>query len=104
MYNKSEKVSIQDKLKQANKVIEDLKNNIYTEKEEPQMPKYVSLVITRDKPHLVFDKKHYDKRLNLKMCLPEEYDIHEQIMLLKIKVKEKYGASFIGNENIFNFT
>ena len=100
---KSEKVSIQDKLKQANKVIEDLKNNIYPEKEETQMPKYVSLVITRDKQHLVFDKKHYDKRLNLKMCLPEEYDIHEQIMLLKIKVKEKYGASFIGNENIFNY-
>jgi hypothetical protein len=63
----------------------------------------VSLVITRDKPNLVLHKKHYDKRLNLKMCLPEEYDIHEQIMLLKIKVKEKYGASFIGNENIFNY-
>jgi hypothetical protein len=38
------------------------------------------------------------------MVLPEEYDINEQIMLLKIKVKQKYGAYFIGNENIFNYS
>jgi len=41
---KSEKVSIQDKLKQANKVVYDLENNIYPEKEGIQLPKYVSLV------------------------------------------------------------
>ena len=40
---KSEKVTIQDKLKQANKVVEDLKNNIYPEKNEKQIPKCVSL-------------------------------------------------------------
>ena len=38
---KSEKVTIEDKLKQANKVIEDLKNNIYPEKNEKQTPKCV---------------------------------------------------------------
>ena len=38
---KSEKVTIEDKLKQANKVIEDLKNNIYPEKNEKQIPKCV---------------------------------------------------------------
>ena len=100
---KSEKVSIKDKLKQANKVVDDLEKNIYPEKEGIQLPKYVSLINTRGKQHLVFDKMHHDNRLNLKMVLPEEYDINEQIMSLKVKVKQKYGAYFIGNENIFNY-
>jgi hypothetical protein len=93
---KSEKVSIQDKLKQANKVIEDLKNNIYPEKEEPQMPKYVSLVITRDKPHLVYEKRVNGNRLALKMVLPLEHDLQEQISILNEKIGLKYtGESII---------
>jgi hypothetical protein len=100
---KSEKVSIKEKLKQANKVVEDLENDIYPEKNENILPKYVSLVIMREKIHLVFDKNHYGKRLNLKMVLPKEYDIHEQIMNLKIKVREKYGSCLIDNHYMFNF-
>jgi hypothetical protein len=101
---KSNKITIQEKLAEANKVVDDLENDIYPEKEGIQLPKYVSLINTRGKEHLVFDKIHSDDRLNLKMVLPEEYDINEQIMLLKIKVKQKYGAYFIGNENIFNYS
>ena len=41
------------------------------------------------------NKKHNDKRLTLKMGLPEEYNIQEQIILLKLKVNEKYGVNFI---------
>jgi hypothetical protein len=100
---KSSSMSIQEKLAQANKVADDLENDIYPEKSEPTLPKYVSLVISRDKPHLVFEKIHLDKKLNLKMVLPEEYDINEQIMLLKIKVREKYGECLIGNDIIFNY-
>jgi len=100
---KSSSISIQDKLAQANKVVDDLENDIYPEKSEPTLPKYVSLVISRDKPHLVFEKIHLDKILNLKMVLPKEYDINEQIMLLKIKVREKYGECLIGNDIIFNY-
>ena len=37
------------------------------------------------------------------MVLPKEYDINEQIMLLKIKVREKYGECLIGNDVIFNY-
>lgn len=104
MTTKSEKVSIQEKLNQANKVVEDLDNNIYPEKEGLQLPKYVSLVNMRGKNHLVFEKIHHnEKRLNLKMVLPNEYDLHDQIMLLKIKVREKYGFSAIGNDIIFNY-
>ena len=101
--SKSNKISIQEKLNHANKVVQDLENNIYPEKDSLQLPKYVSLINTRGKQHLVFDKIDYGQRLNLKMVLPDEYDIHEKIMILKIKVREKYGAYFIGNENIFNY-
>lgn len=100
---KSGKVTILDKLIQANKVVEDLENNIYPEINVPILPKYVSLINFRGKPHLVFEKIHLEKRMNLKMVLPENYDIHEQVMNFKIKVREKYGASFIGNENMFNY-
>jgi hypothetical protein len=89
---------------QANKVIDNLENDIYPEKDEQTLPKYVSLVVSRDKPHLVYEKRIINgKRLNVKMVLPEEYDLHQQIMLLKIKVREKYGGSLIGNDVIFNY-
>jgi hypothetical protein len=91
---KSEKVSIQDKLEQANKVVDDLENDIYPVKKEAQLPKYVSLVNMRDKQHLVFEKRVDDKRLNLKMVLPDEYDLQEQLEILNEKIKEKYD-----NEN-----
>jgi hypothetical protein len=101
--SKSNKVTIQEKLAQANKVVDDLKNNIYPDNKETQLPKYISLIIVRDKPHLVFEMYHKEKRCTLKMVLPEEYDIHEQIALLKNKVREKYGCWLIGNEHIFNY-
>jgi len=88
---KSEKVSILEKLAQANKVVDDLENDIYPEKGEPTLPKYVSLVVTREKPHLVYEKRIVDgKRLNVKMVLPEEYDLHDQLAILNDKIKEKY--------------
>lgn len=89
---KSNKVTIQEKLNQANKVVEDLDNNIYPEKEETQLPKYVSLIIAREKPHLVFEKRIDDKRLSIKMVLPQEYDLQEQLKKLNEKIKEKYDG------------
>jgi len=88
---KSEKVSIQEKLNQANKVVQDLDNNIYPQKEELQLPKYVSLVNMRGKNHLVFDKRTNEKRLNIKMILPEKYDLHEQLETLYNKINDKYS-------------
>ena len=93
---KSSKVSIQEKLSQVNKVVDDLENNIYPEKNELLLPKYVSLIITREKPHLVYEKRIDEKRLNIKMVLPEEYNLQDQLVILNKKVKEKYE-----NESIF---
>ena len=92
---KSEKVSIQEKLNQANKVVEDLDINIYPIKEGLQLPKYISLITTRGKQHLVFEKRIEDKRMNLKMVLQDNYDLHEQLNILKEKIKEKYNDELI---------
>jgi hypothetical protein len=92
---KSEKVTIQEKLNQANKVVEDLDNNIYPVKNEITLPKYVSLVINREKPHLVFEKRIDEKRLGIKMVLPEDYDLQEQLEKLNEKIKEKYDGLLI---------
>ena len=76
---------------QANKVVDDLENNIYPEKNEPIMPKYVSLVTARGKPHLVFEKRMDDgRRLNVKMVLPKEYDLQEQLEILWQRISVKY--------------
>jgi|UniRef100_A0A6C0IA87 hypothetical protein len=93
---KSEKVSILDKLAQANKIVDDLENGIYPEKSEPTLPKYVSLVVTREKPHLVFEKRIVDgTRLNIKMVLPEDYNLQDQIAILNEKIKAKYEGESI---------
>jgi hypothetical protein len=95
---KSNKVSIQEKLSQINKIVDDLENDIYPEKKEVSLPKYVSLIMSRNKPHLVFEKRMDDKRLNVKMVLPENYELHEQLCILNEKVKDKYEGEFIDIE------
>jgi hypothetical protein len=42
---------------------------------------------------LVFEKRIDDKRLNVKMVLPEEYDLQEQLEILNEKIKEKYDIT-----------
>jgi len=88
--SKSCKISIIDKLFQANKVIDDLENDIYPNQDEPILPKYISLTMMRDKPHLVFEKRIDGKRLNVKMVLPDEYDLKEQLTKFIENVKNKY--------------
>jgi hypothetical protein len=93
---KSEKVSILEKLRQANKVVDDLEKNIYPEKLESKLPKYVCINSTRNKQQLCYDKRIDGVSKNLKMILPEEYDIDEQLKIFNEKIKEKYqGESII---------
>jgi len=92
---KSCKVSILDKLAQANKVVDDLECDLYPEKSAQPLPKYVSIIVMRNKPHMVFEKRSEDKRLNLKMVLPEDYDLHEQLDVLNDKIKAKYEGESI---------
>lgn len=92
---KSMKVSIHEKLAAANKIVDDLENDIYPEKKEAVLPKYVSSVISREKPHLIFEKRVDGKRLNIKMVLPSSYDLDVQLVKLSEKVKEKYGIDIL---------
>ena len=89
--SKSNKVSIQEKLNQANKVVDDLENDIQPIKEGSNVPKYVSLAISRGKPHLVFEKRMSDgKKLNFKMVLPNEYELSEQLSIFDERILKKY--------------
>jgi hypothetical protein len=91
---KSGKVSIRDKLDQANKIVDDLDEDIYPEKNEPILPKYVSLGSFKEKFNLIYEKKIEGKRLNLKMVLPEKYDLEAEISRLNEKIITKYGEEF----------
>ena len=89
--SKSEKVSIQEKLAQANKIVDDLENDIYPTVEEKVLPTFVSNRDYRGKPHLTFDRRAPDgTRQNIRMVLPQEYDLEEQINILREKIKIKY--------------
>jgi hypothetical protein len=92
---KSEKVSIMEKLRQANKVVDDLENDIYPEKNHRELPKYVSIVFSRNKEQLCYDNRSGEIRKSLKMVLPTEYDIDEQIKIFNEKIKGKYEGESI---------
>jgi len=88
--SKSGKVSIMEKLNQANKIVDDLENDI-TPITNKTMPTFISNKDFRGKPHLTFDRKAPDgQRQNLRMVLPQEYELDEQINIIREKIKEKY--------------
>jgi hypothetical protein len=91
MSSKSTKISALEKLKQTNKVSEDLENDIQPEPSKT-LPLYISINNFRNKPHLVYDKRDTDgTRQNLRMILPTDYIIEEQIKLFEEKIQEKYN-------------
>jgi hypothetical protein len=87
---KSNKVSIMEKLRLINKVVDDLAQDIYPEKNDIGLPTYVTIKNERNKFHMVFDKKDDEKRFNLRMVLPENYNLEEQLGIFREKVKTKY--------------
>ena len=91
MSSKSGKVSLQEKLAQANKVIDDLEANIQPE-EKKTLPLYISIANSRGKPHLIFDKRcdTTGKRLNVKMVLSTDYNLEAELERLNDKIKAKY--------------
>jgi hypothetical protein len=96
MTSKSEKVSLLQKLEAANRVVSDLEKGIFPEDTTPAavLPKYISLVVMREKPHMVYERRRPDTgvREGLRMVLPENYTIEDEIVKMKEKVEAKYGA------------
>lgn len=95
--SKSMKVSIFDKLAAANQVARDLANDIYPAKKVSELPQYVTY--RKDKGvnvGLIFDKKQKEgERKSVRITLPknEEYDLDEQIDILRDAVQAKYGIT-----------
>jgi hypothetical protein len=95
MTSKSEKVSLLQKLEHANKVVSDLDKGVFPDETAPAvvLPKYVSLVVVREKPHLVYERRRPDGvREVMRMVLPQNYTLENEIAKLKEKVEAKYGA------------
>jgi hypothetical protein len=89
--SKSNKIPILDKLTAANKVVIDLEHDIYPVAADFGLPEYISVKVERGKSHLIYDKKNNDgKRLNMRMVLPDNYVLDEQLPIFQEKIKEKY--------------
>jgi hypothetical protein len=99
MTSKSEKVPLLQKLEHANNVASDLEKGIFPDAtssvatETVSLPKYVSLVVMREKPHMVYERRRDGVREVIRMVLPANYTIETEITKLKEKVEAKYGAS-----------
>ena len=90
--SKSEKVSPEEKLQQAIDILSYLDKGEMPPSDEPALPKYYSLITARGKPHLVYERRTEDGvRQNVKMVLPDEYVLAEQLERIQEKVIAKYG-------------
>ena len=90
--SKSEKVSPEEKLQQAIDILSYLDKGEMPASDEPALPKYYSLITARGKPHLVYERRTEDGvRQNVKMVLPEDYVLAEQLERIQEKVVAKYG-------------
>jgi hypothetical protein len=101
MTSKSEKVPLLQKLEHANQVASDLEKGIFPDSTASAssttvpaavLPKYISLIVMREKPHLVYERRRDGVREVLRMVLPTNYIIKDEIEKLKQKVEAKYGA------------
>ena len=91
MSSKSEKVSPEEKLQQAIDILAYLDKGEMPPEKEPALPKYYSLIEARGKPHLVYERRREDgTRMNVKMVLPEDFDMSSQVERLAAKVSAKY--------------
>jgi hypothetical protein len=96
MSSKSCKTSTFEKLEQANTVVDNLENDIYPSDSEDTaavLPKCIFISEFRNEPHLVFDmrKDGSDKRLSLKMVLPAECNLQDELERFREKITAKYG-------------
>jgi hypothetical protein len=92
-----------DMVKRANTVVDNLENDIYPNDADDTavLPKCIYISEFRSKPHLVFDMRKdgdvsdKDKRLSLKMVLPTEYNLQDELERFREKITAKYGDGII---------
>ena len=97
--SKSNTISLKDKLNIVNKIVDDLDNNITNNEEidktkKRNLPKYISIQKTRNKSHLVFDRRNENKeRQTMRSILPDVYDdiLEEKLKIFAQQIQNKYN-------------
>ncbi len=113
---KSGKIALEEKLADANKVVDDLEKNIFpyatptskdaidavspidavseTKPTKPKLPKYIRLDATHK--HMIYDKKDTENefRWTFRLSLHPDLKIEEHVPILYEKLNEKYGIDF----------
>lgn len=92
---KSGKKTIFEKLEEIKKIVDDLDLGTLpmTQKEKTGLPPYIRFKEKDDKAWLIYEKRTTDKRQSIKMSLPENYVVADQLILLLKKIEEKYPSS-----------
>ena len=92
---KSSKVSILDKLKEAEEIIAKLNKNeqISSKKELPKYFRVYKSKRTEGKNVLEYERRVDGKRLNVKHTFCETEDIDKNLEIIKKKVKDKFGGN-----------
>jgi len=88
--SKSANVSLIEKLNSANQVAEDLEKGVMPPEKIHQFPPYYRVTIFREKPHLIYERRVADTRINMSMVLPENFDPDLSLSKMKEKLSKKY--------------
>lgn len=97
--SKSNAISLKDKLIIVNKIVDDLDNNITNNEEIDKtkkriLPQYITIQKTRNKSHLVFDRRNENKeRQTMRSILPDVYDdiLEEKLKIFGEQIENKYN-------------
>tara|TARA_B110001450_G_scaffold217142_1_gene211011 strand:- start:351 stop:1577 length:1227 start_codon:yes stop_codon:yes gene_type:complete len=101
--SKSNAISLKDKLIIVNKIVDDLDNNITNNEEidkskKRSLPQYITIQKTRNKSHLVFDRRNEDKeRQTMRSILPDVYDdiLEEKLKIFAHQIENKYNYKIL---------
>ena len=86
--SKSNKITILEKLKQINTILDNLTNQEHNDYNEKSivLPKYISLNTKHNPHYLIYDKKTNIDRKCYRMNLPNNYDLNESLQLFTKKI------------------
>jgi hypothetical protein len=87
--SKSSKLTILQKLAEITTKVYNLTNDI-VEEDPNKLPPYYTIQNFRNAPHLTYDHKHDDKRVNLKMKMKTDKTQEEELKRFNDKLFKKY--------------
>ena len=99
MSSKSGKIDIHEKLDDTLAILQKLdeqnSNTKVTIEPKKTLPPFIRIEESRGKKHLIYDKRlsedGVEKRITLRMVMPPDYAIDEQLARFEKKIADKYG-------------